>query len=235
MTQTRSIDLLISDCDGVLIDSEIIAERVLHDVLGELFPAQELETVLAGTFGLQTRDILVRVEAHFGTTLPDGFLARQRALTEARIRLDVQPIPGARDALLAIDLPLAVASNSRLEAVTFALQRCALVERVTHGVFCAEHVERPKPAPDVYLLAARTVDVPPQRCLVIEDSATGAIAALRAGMRVIGFLGASHIPPEHGETLRQLGVEHLVHDMGELPELVERLAREPAKAVPLPP
>jgi len=235
MTQTRSIDLLISDCDGVLIDSEIIAERALHDVLGELFPAQELETVLAGTFGLQTRDILVRVEAHFGTTLPDGFLARQRALTEAGIRLDVQPIPGARAALLAIDLPLAVASNSRLEAVTFALQRCALVERVTHGVFCAEHVERPKPAPDVYLLAARTVDVPPQRCLVIEDSATGAIAALRAGMRVIGFLGASHIPPEHGETLRQLGVEHLVHDMGELPELVERLAREPAKAVPLPP
>lgn len=235
MTQNRYIDLLISDCDGVLIDSEIIAEHVMHEVLGELFPARELEKVLTGTFGLQTRDILKRVEAHFDTALPDGFLARQRALTEARIRLDVQPIAGAREALQAIDLPLAVASNSRHEAVAFALQRCALEDRVTHGVYCAEHVERPKPAPDVYLLAARTVDVPVQRCLVIEDSATGVIAALRAGMRVIGFLGASHIPPEHGQTLRQLGVEHLISDMRELPALVERLAGEPARTVPLPP
>lgn len=235
MPQTRHIDLLISDCDGVLIDSEIIAEHVMREVLIELFPAQELENVLTGTFGLQSRDILARVEAHFGTPLPEGFLERQRALTESRIRRDVQPIPGAREALQAIDLPLAVASNSRLEAVTFALQRCDLTERVSHGVFCAEHVERPKSAPDVYLLAARTVNVAPQRCLVIEDSATGVIAALQAGMRVIGFLGASHIPAEHGETLRQLGVEHLIGDMRELPDLVKRLAGEPSRAVPLPP
>lgn len=231
MPQTRHIDLLISDCDGVLIDSEIIAEHVMREVLIERFPAHELDTVLTGTFGLQSRDILARVEAHFGTTLPAGFLDRQRALTESRIRRDVQPIPGAREALQAIDLPLAVASNSRLDAVTFALRHVGLTERVTHGVFCAEQVERPKPAPDVYLLAARTADVAPQRCLVIEDSATGVIAALQAGMRVIGFLGASHIPAEHGETLRQLGVEHLIRDMRELPELVERLAGEPARAV----
>ena len=135
----------------------------------------------------------------------------------------MQPIAGVRDALLQIDLPLAVASNSYADALAFALQRCDLVERVNVGAFSADQVERPKPAPDLYLLAAERAGVDPSRCLVVEDSITGATAALTAGMQVIGFLGASHIPPEHGEALRQLGVHHLIGRMSELPPLVERL------------
>lgn len=217
------IELLICDCDGVLIDSEIIAEHHLHTALAEYYPAHELEVVLAGTFGLQTADIMARAEAHFGKPLPEGFLEKNRAITKALIREQVQPIAGVRDALLQIDLPLAVASNSYADALAFALQRCDLVERVNVGAFSADQVERPKPAPDLYLLAAERAGVDPSRCLVVEDSITGATAALTAGMQVIGFLGASHIPPEHGEALRQLGVHHLIGRMSELPPLVERL------------
>ncbi|UQY33339.1 HAD-IA family hydrolase [Pseudomonas fulva] len=217
------IELLICDCDGVLIDSEIIAERHLHAALAEHYPAHELDVVLAGTFGLQTRDIMARAEAHFGKPLPEGFLEKNRAITKALIREQVKPIDGVREALLQIDLPLAVASNSYADALAFALQRCELVERVNIGAFSADQVERPKPAPDLYLLAAERAGVDPSRCLVVEDSITGATAALTAGMQVIGFLGASHIPPEHGEALRQLGVQHLIGRMSELPPLVERL------------
>ncbi|MBD9655158.1 HAD-IA family hydrolase [Pseudomonas sp. PDM12] len=223
MAPKPPIELLICDCDGVLIDSEIIAEHHLHTALAEYYPAHELEVVLAGTFGLQTADIMARAEAHFGKPLPEGFLEKNRAITKALIREQVQPIAGVRDALLQIDLPLAVASNSYADALAFALQRCDLVERVNVGAFSADQVERPKPAPDLYLLAAERAGVDPSCCLVVEDSITGATAALTAGMQVIGFLGASHIPPEHGEALRQLGVHHLIGRMSELPPLVERL------------
>lgn len=224
------IELLICDCDGVLIDSEIIAERHLHAALAEHYPAHELDVVLAGTFGLQSRDILARVEAHFGNPMPEGFLEEHRTIIKALIRSEVQPIEGVRDALLKIDLPLAVASNSYADAVAFALQRCELVERVNRGAFSADQVERPKPAPDLYLLAAKSAGVDPRNCLVVEDSVTGVTAALTAGMQVVGFLGASHIPPEHGETLRQLGVEHLIGRMSELPGLVEQLRAEAGSA-----
>ncbi len=229
MTAASYIDLLISDCDGVLIDSEIVAERLVRDALGKLVPLQELELVLHGTFGLQARDILARVEAHFGIKLDEQFIRELYNSTAARIHDDAQPIPGARAAYMAIDLPLAVASNSHLAGIVHSLQRCELTERIDSGIFSAEQVPRPKPAPDVYLLAAKTNGVAPERCLVVEDSTTGVTAALTAGMRVIGFLGASHIPPEHGETLRQLGVEHVIRHMDELPALVARLRSEPPK------
>jgi beta-phosphoglucomutase-like phosphatase (HAD superfamily) len=101
-----------------------------------------------------------------------------------------------------------------------SVARADLTERVAGHIFSADMVERPKPAPDVYLLAARTMGVAPENCLVIEDSATGVRAALAAGMRVIGFTGASHIPPEHAETLRRLGVTALINHMDQLPEQV---------------
>ncbi|MBU3056878.1 HAD family hydrolase [Pseudomonas indica] len=234
MTRTPHVDLLICDCDGVLIDSEIVSGRVLREALLQLAPSeQELDVLLNGTFGLQSRDIIARVAAHFGLDIPVDFHARHLELSEATIHAEAQAIPGVREALYAIDLPLAVASNSRYDSVRHALRRSGLTERVDVGIFSADRVERPKPAPDVYLLAARTAGVAPQRCLVVEDSTTGVTAALTAGMRVIGFLGAGHIPPEHGEVLRELGVEHLLHDMRELPALVERLRyAAPADALP---
>ncbi|WP_161960538.1 HAD family hydrolase [Xanthomonas campestris] len=218
-------ELLISDCDGVLVDSEILADRVMREALAAFVPAEPLEHLLETTFGQTTREVLRRVEEHFALQLPETLLAQIQARSEALIAAEVQPIAGVRQALEQIPLPLAVASNSRRHNVIASVERAGLTARAAGRIFSADMVERPKPAPDVYLLAARTAGVAPERCLVIEDSPTGATAALAAGMQVLGFTGASHIPQGHGDTLRRIGVLEVFDDMRDLPALFERLAQ----------
>ncbi|MDQ1093749.1 HAD superfamily hydrolase (TIGR01509 family) [Xanthomonas sacchari] len=227
MTATP-FDLLISDCDGVLVDSEVLADRVMLDALGAYVPRAELERFLAGSFGLTAQEIVQRVQRHYALDLPPGLCQEIRARSEALIAAEVQPIDGVREALLALPLPLAVASNSVRESVVASVARAGLRERVGERIFSADMVARPKPAPDVYLLAAQTLGAAPERCLVIEDSATGASAALAAGMTVIGFTGAAHIPTGHAATLRQLGVAAVMEHMRELPQTYADLVRAAA-------
>lgn len=219
-----SIDLLISDCDGVIVDSEIISYRVLIEALSLHVPADRLHEALEGTFGLTVPSLVSLIEKRFDLTLPDTFDSDLRQQSEKRVTEEVQAIAGVREALLAIDLPLAVASNSRLHHVEASLRCAGLVERVAGNIFCAEMVPAPKPAPDVYLLAAERMGVAPGHCLVIEDSPTGVMAARTAGMRVIGFTGASHIPAGHDQALRELGVSAVISDMRDLPATVAALA-----------
>lgn len=217
-------ELLISDCDGVLVDSEVLADRVMREALASFVPSEPLEQLLETTFGQTTREVLRRVEEHFGVELPDTLLAQIQARSESLIAAQVQPIPGVRQALEQIPLPLAVASNSRRHNVIASVERAGLTAHAAGRIFSADMVERPKPAPDVYLLAARTAGVAPERCLVIEDSPTGATAALAAGMQVLGFAGASHIPQGHADTLRRIGVLAVFDDMRQLPALFGQLA-----------
>lgn len=219
-----SIDLLISDCDGVIVDSEILSHRVLFEALSLHVPAERLHEALEGTFGLTVPSIIELIEKRFGLSLPDTFDSDLRRQSERVVAEQVQAIPGVREALMAIGLPLAVASNSRLHNVESSLRRAGLSERVAGRIFCAEMVASPKPAPDVYLLAAERMGVAPGRCLVVEDSPTGVLAARTAGMQVIGFTGASHIPAGHDQALRELGVTAVIERMQDLPELVNRLA-----------
>ncbi|TWI56671.1 HAD superfamily hydrolase (TIGR01493 family)/HAD superfamily hydrolase (TIGR01509 family) [Pseudomonas duriflava] len=219
----HAIELLISDCDGVLVDSEILSERVLMEELSKYVPRVELERLLDGTFGLITRDIIQMVQARFNVELPATLLSDIRTRSEQLIATHVEPIPGVKQALERIDLPLAVASNSLRHSVESSVARAGLTERVAGNIFSADMVTHPKPAPDVYLLAAKTMGVAPEHCIVIEDSATGVRAALAAGMRVIGFTGASHIPPSHADTLRRLGVTALISHMDELPAQIAAL------------
>lgn len=209
-------ELLISDCDGVIVDSEIISHRVLFEALCTFVPAQALGAALEGTFGLTTLSIINLVEKRFDLQLGPDFENDLRGLTEQRVAAEVEPIPYVRETLLAIDLPLAVASNSRRHNVESSLRRAGLFERVAGNIFSADMVASPKPAPDVYLLAAERMGVPPGHCIVIEDSPTGVLAARTAGMRVIGFTGASHIPKGHDQALRELGVSAVMSDMREL-------------------
>ncbi|HCJ28974.1 MAG TPA: HAD family hydrolase [Pseudomonas sp.] len=220
-----TIDLLISDCDGVIVDSEIISHRVLFEALSLYVPAERLSEALEGTFGLTVPSIIDLIEKRFDLTMPQTFDADLRRQSEKAVADEVQAIPGVRDALQTIDLPLAVASNSRLHNVESSLRRAGLTERVAGNIFCAEMVASPKPAPDVYLLAAERMGVAPGHCLVIEDSPTGVLAARTAGMRVIGFTGASHIPAGHDQALRELGVSAVISDMRDLPAMVARFLK----------
>jgi HAD superfamily hydrolase (TIGR01509 family) len=218
-----AFDLLICDCDGVIIDSEVIADRVLVDLLRETYPGHDFTAVLANSFGLKTRAILERLASHLGAPLPADFLERMRATLWQALDRDARPIDGVREALQRIDLPVAVASNSSEAWIATALERAGLMARVAGRIFSADSVAAPKPSPDVYLLAAATLGVAPARCLVVEDSETGVIAARAAGMAVVGFIGASHIPNDHGATLAALGARQVVDRMAALPATVALL------------
>jgi HAD superfamily hydrolase (TIGR01509 family) len=228
MTPVRSsgaFDLLICDCDGVIIDSEIVCDRILMDMLREAYPGRDLAPALAGSFGLQTSDVLKRLEGHLEEDLPAGFYERlDQAIVETLLR-EAAPIPGVRAALEQIGLPVAVASNSSRDWIELSVERAGLAARIGGAIFSAERVARPKPAPDVYLLAARESAVAPARCLVVEDSETGVAAALAAGMSVIGFTGASHIPEHHPGRLLALGALRIVESMDRLPAAVAAVDR----------
>ena len=213
-------DHLICDCDGVLVDSEVIADRVLLRALSETFPTHDFGSVAHLAFGQRTSTFLADIERQFRIKLPEGFLARVEREIDAELTRSLAPIAGVRDALSQVLLPAAVVSNSRLTRIAASLSRVGLTEVFGPRVFSAEQVARPKPHPDVYLHAARELGVAPERCLVVEDSVTGLSAARAAGMQTIAFVGASHVPKGYAQVLRNLGVTRIVERMEQLPALI---------------
>lgn len=215
------LDQLICDCDGVLVDSESIAERVLLHALGVSFPAIDFTAEVKTAFGQRTSRFLTNLETRYGIKLPKHFLRTVEQRTEAELARSLQPIPGVRDALLRVPLPRAVASNSHGACVRLSLARTDLEDLFGEHIFSADQVARPKPYPDLYLHAAAVLGVAPARCLVIEDSLSGLTAARAAGMRTIAFAGGSHVPRDYETTLHTLGFSHTMRSMRELPALVE--------------
>ena len=155
--------------------------------------------------GKVEEDTLTIVREEYGITLPDDFLSRLRLEIERHLDHDLLPITGMKEVIQSLTLPKAIVSNSRLVRVIASLKTAGLAGLFGEEIFAAEMVDHPKPAPDVYLHAAKTLGVAPDQCLVVEDSQSGVTAAHRAGMTVIGFLGASHIPAGHGEIVKQAG------------------------------
>jgi HAD superfamily hydrolase (TIGR01509 family) len=215
------IDHLICDCDGVLVDSEIIADRVMLDVLTETFPGIDFKPSVKTAFGQQTSRFLAGLETKFGMTMPPDFVNTIEARVSVELARSVSPITGVRSALERCGLPVAVVSNSRMERVRASVRRAGLDEIVGDRMFSAQQVARPKPYPDVYLFAANKLGVDPSRCLVVEDSIAGLTAARAAGMKTIAFIGASHIPSGYAQVLHETGITRIMAHMDELPGLVE--------------
>ncbi|WP_153099448.1 HAD family hydrolase [Paraburkholderia hayleyella] len=213
-------DHLICDCDGVLVDSEIIADHVLLDTLTTLFPGHDFGPAVKTAFGQQTSSFLAGIATRFNLTLPTNLLDTIEQRVAEALAVSLSPIHGVREALLQIPLPAAVVSNSQMARVRASVQCAGLSEIFAERIFSAEQVARPKPDPDVYLFAAQQLGVDPVRCLVLEDSVVGLNAARAAGMQTIAFIGASHIPPGYADTLRQLGITRIIERMEALPALV---------------
>ncbi|MCK0745329.1 HAD family hydrolase [Chromohalobacter nigrandesensis] len=217
------MEMLIFDCDGVLVDSEAIAEAVLHECLTAWLPDLAIGDELRHALGMTTQAILEHLAAHSGYALPDDALTRIDAAIEMRLAEELEAMAGVAAAIEALDLPLAIVSNSRRRRVVDSLANTGLDALLGKApLFTAEQVARPKPAPDVYRLAAQSLGVVPEACLVIEDSVSGARAACAAGMTVIGFTGASHIESGHEERLREAGAWQVLTHMAELGALVQR-------------
>jgi len=217
----QPIDLVIFDCDGVLIDSEGVASIVLSRELQSLgwdISAEDCETEFLGT---SLRDIIVKTEAAIGRRVPDDFGARFSAAMIRALAEDVAAIPGAAEALERLTeagMPWRVASNSSHDEMAVKFGRTGMVELVAGRQHSAEDMMRlglnGKPDPHLFLAAAEAAGVPPSRCVVIEDSIPGARAARAAGMTCLGFS-----PRGTGAELAAEGAG-VFKDMAELPALL---------------
>lgn len=218
--------LLISDYNSVLIDSEILADQVIHEALTSFIPNAPLEHLLKTTFGQTTREVLRQVKERFALQLPETLLAQIQTRSEALIQAQMQPITGMRKTLKQIPLPLAVASNNRRHTVITSIERIKLTAHTTGRIFSANMIKRPKPAPNVYLLTARTAKIAPKRCLIIKDNPTNTATAITANIQVLRFTSANHIPPAHDNTLHRIDVLEVFNNMHDLPALFKQLAQK---------
>jgi HAD superfamily hydrolase (TIGR01509 family) len=217
--------LIIFDCDGVLIDSEIIAARVDCELLrdhGYQITPEELAHRFAG---FTTERIFELVGEEIGRAIPEEVVHSAQRLTDERLHQEVLPIPGVQEMLDALDDPRCICSNSRYERLEVSLIKAGLWDRFRPYVFSAQAVGkgRGKPAPDVFLHAAKVFETNPDDAIVIEDSVPVVTGALAAGMRVIGFTGASHSWPGHGEALMDAGAFTVVRRLADVPSTVEAL------------
>nr|WIE90919.1 HAD family phosphatase [Mesorhizobium sp. WSM4875] len=219
-------DLVIFDCDGVLVDSEIIAARVEAELLTsagyEISPEELAETYAGLTF----KDILMRVEEKSHLPFQASLIDRAEELVDRKLRSDVRIIDGAREAVAAVTAPRAVCSNSRTERIEFMLEKVRLLPFFAGRIFSGLDIpsKKTKPAPDVFLYAAEQLGANPKNTFVIEDSVHGVTGARTAGMRVIGFTGAGHSYPGHADTLTEAGAETVIRRLAELGSTIAALS-----------
>jgi len=211
-----TIDLVIFDCDGVLVDSEVISSRIFWDCLAELGVALTLEEAMLFGIGKSSTTFAAAIEQEFGITLPTGFIEGRRAQIMDAFTSELRPIEGIPELLAALKLKRCVASNSHIDRVRHALATTGLLPQLEPHIYTAALVARGKPAPDLFLYAAAQHGVLPERCLVVEDSLSGVSAALAAGMPVVGFVGGSHIRAGHADAMRDAGCVEVFGRMGEV-------------------
>jgi len=213
-------DLVIFDCDGVLVDSENIAAQVFSEALiAAAFPATVEEAFLLG-FGKNRVTLSAAVETRFGRALPDGFFETMRARMRAAFERELLPMPGVGELLAALQRPCCVASNSHLEHVRHALSLTGLLRFFDPHFFSASQVARGKPAPDLFLFAAQQLGARPEACIVVEDSITGVEGAIAAGMPVVRFCGGSHCPGDHADRLTAAGCSRVFARMPDLADFL---------------
>ncbi|WP_405589517.1 HAD family hydrolase [Streptomyces sp. NBC_01190] len=182
-------ELVIFDCDGVLVDSEKIAVRIDVRVLTELGWPMTEDEVVERFVGRSFADMTAEVERHLGHPLPAGWDIPYKRLYREAFDRELAPVDGVVEALDAITSRTCVASSTGHEGLRHTLGRTGLYERFAGRIFSAADVPRGKPAPDLFLHAARSLGVAPDRCVVVEDSRYGVQAARAAGMRCYGYCG----------------------------------------------
>lgn len=212
--------LTIYDCDGTLIDSEGIACSVCAEALSGIGVPYTTALFAARYAGMPARETWDRVKRQYGVTLPEGFNAAINADIHRRLDAGVLPVEGVREAVLAIGGERCVASSTGLKQLNKNLATAGLADIFGEHVFSASQVKRGKPAPDVFLYAASQMGSDPADAIVIEDTVNGVMAARRAGMRVIGFVGANHAGEGIEARLSDAGARIIVHHMRDLASAV---------------
>ena len=228
--KSRWPQVVIFDCDGVLVDSEVLALGVTRRRLGEAGLRLTDEETRERFLGMRLDSVVRRIEAELGAPLPTAFpedLSREILATFAR---ELKGVEGVRQAVAGLSARVCVASSSAPERLRLALRVAGYENLFAPNIFSAAEVAEGKPSPDLFLYAARAMGAAPKDCLVIEDSVAGVSAARAAGMTVFGFVGASHFSQaSEGADLTAAGAELIFDDMTRLPDLIAaRAARAEA-------
>ncbi|MBR0823985.1 HAD family hydrolase [Bradyrhizobium manausense] len=193
-------DLIIFDCDGVLVDSELLSCRCLSDTLSEfgfdLTPEQALELFLG-----RSTAAIAQHYGKLGRTVPDAFWPQLKSRVLTTFEGSLKPIPDIGDVVSSLPAPFCVASSSDIDRVSLSLKVTGLAPYFGDRLYTAQMVKHGKPAPDLFLHAAEKMGTPPERTLVIEDSVSGVQAAKAAGMTVWGFVGGSHYLARDGRAI----------------------------------
>ena len=212
-----TFDLVIFDCDGVLVDTETINNEVISQLLNEAGLEMSPDEVATRTTGLAYSEMWEMFEDEVPGSLPVDIEEQQLTLESERFRKELLPMPGAVETVRCLSdagMPMCVASNGTREKMVVTLEVTGLAGYFGDKFYGVDQVAYGKPAPDIYLLAAQNMGVPPSRCVVIEDSYPGAQAGLAAGMTVLGYC-----PNKDIWGLEGLGIQTF-SDMNNLPELL---------------
>lgn len=218
-------ELVIFDCDGVLIDSELLSVEADLACLAEDGIDISADEILERYTGISMAGMLADLEARHGRSFPD-FAARHRQRLRVLFETGLQPITGVAEILPSLDCKICVASSSTPERLQHALTLVGLFDRFHPHIFSTVEVAHGKPAPDLFLHAAKQMGFAPERCVVIEDSIPGVIAAVAAGMTAIGFAGGAHCRPGHDSRLYAEGAALVIDNMAHLPSALVQLNRQ---------
>jgi beta-phosphoglucomutase-like phosphatase (HAD superfamily) len=214
---------LIFDFDGVIADSEILANTVLADALTKIGVPTTPAGALDRYQGKRWPEVLARVSEDIGGPLPRGFAEALVVSTDVRFRSDLREVEGASAFIRRFEgLPRCIASSSSEQRLALCLDVLGLTSYFHNRVFSADRVLRGKPYPDIFLYASATLAIDPAACIVIEDSPSGVQAGVEAGMMVIGLCAASHVRDGHGRHLIAAGAKWVVNSWLEVADLVHR-------------
>ena len=213
--------LVIFDCDGVLVDSEMISNQVAADLLTEHGHPTTIDQSRTRYIGLSTTSLIKIVNGTPGPQLPENFGTLFHDRTIAALTANLKPIPGILKTLDRLKHPTCVASSGTPDKINNSLKVTGLANHFATDIYSAVQVSNGKPAPDLFLFSAAQMNESPDNCIVIEDSVAGITAAKAAGMKAFGFTGGSHAgAAEYADGLRTAGADLIFRDMQTLPELL---------------
>jgi HAD superfamily hydrolase (TIGR01509 family) len=221
MKLPAGLELIIFDCDGVLVDSEVLSMRAHQELFAELGAKPEVE-VWQRCFGHSQAEIFAIMENAVGRVAPPELRATLWPRTKAAFAGELRAMHGVVEFLKSLDAPRCVASSSDPERIRFSLEVAGLLPFFDGRLFSARQVRRGKPWPDVFLYAAENMGVAPQATVVIEDSPPGVVAARAAGAKVIGFLGGAHVGVGHGLKLRDAGADFIAASWDEVRRFLKK-------------
>jgi HAD superfamily hydrolase (TIGR01509 family) len=221
--EMNAIQLVIFDCDGVLVDSEYLACRIEAKLLTDAgFPIDH-ETMAERFSGMNFRETLLEIEREAEVPLSASLIEQSDRLIDLALETQLEAVDGVTQTLSKIRRAKCICSNSSSDRLGIALSRTGLYRHFEQNIFSAYEVgtKRGKPDPNVYQFAAKRMNALPGRTVVIEDSVPGVTAAFAAGMRVIGFTGGKHSFAGHGDRLIDAGAETVVSRFTEIPAMVD--------------